>query len=83
MFALGTWCITVMFPKFQMPDEILKSCTVSYYSSIYGANGAFSLCAQYLSISPKLLDSANNSIFLMYMYTELMQQNTMVAEVKE
>ena len=28
-----------MFPKFQMPDEILESCTVSYYSRIYGAKG--------------------------------------------
>ena len=40
IFVFGTLCITVMFPKFQMPDGILESCTLSYYSRIYDAKGA-------------------------------------------
>ena len=76
-FVLGTWCITVMFPKLQMPYKILKSCTVSYYSRIDVAKGADRMativqpmCAQCLNCQ-KTYDSANYSVFLIYMYEGL------------
>ena len=88
-FVLETWCITVMFPKFQMPYEILESCTVSYYSRIDVAKGADRMTTIVQPMYAQCLycqitsNSANNSVFLMYMYTELMQQHTMVAGVEE